>query len=89
MAGGVALGVLAPGFAARLGPVSNVFLRLIRSIIAPLVFGTLVAGMAGAGDVRRMGRIGIKALVYFEVITTLALFLGSGCDQTFGPRAFR
>jgi len=85
MAGGVALGVLAPGFAARLGPVSNVFLRLIRSIIAPLVFGTLVAGMAGAGDVRRMGRIGIKALVYFEVITTLALFLGLGAVNLVRP----
>ena len=76
MAGGVAVGTLAPGFATKLSPISNLFLRLIRSIIAPLVFATLVSGMAGAGDLRRMGRIGVKALVYFEVITTIALFVG-------------
>ena len=76
MAGGVVLGALAPGFATKLIPISNLFLRLIRSIIAPLVFATLVSGIAGAGDLRRMGRIGVKALVYFEVITTIALFLG-------------
>jgi proton glutamate symport protein len=56
--------------------VSNVFLRLIRSIIAPLIFATLVAGIAGAGDLKRMGRVGVKAIVYFEIVTTLALFLG-------------
>ncbi|HEV3331582.1 MAG TPA: cation:dicarboxylase symporter family transporter [Bryobacteraceae bacterium] len=76
MAVGVALGIFAPGFAAQLSPVSNIFLRLIRSIIALLIIGTLVSGMAGAGDLRRMGRVGVKALVYFEVVTTLALFLG-------------
>jgi proton glutamate symport protein len=74
MAVGVALGIFAPGFAAQLSPVSNIFLRLIRSIIALLIIGTLVSGMAGAGDLRRMGRVGVKALVYFEVVTTLALF---------------
>ena len=56
MAAGVALGVLAPGFAKQLDPVSQVFLRLIRSIIAPLLFGTLVSGMAATGDLKRMGR---------------------------------
>jgi proton glutamate symport protein len=76
MASGVALGILAPGFARQLAPVSNVFLRLIRSIIAPLLFGTLVVGIAGGGDMKRMGRIGGKAIIYFEVVTTLALFLG-------------
>ena len=63
MAAGVALGVLAPGFATRLDPLSQAFLRLIRSIIAPLLFGTLVSGMAATGDLKRMGRIGVKALV--------------------------
>jgi len=58
MAGGVAIGVAAPGVAWHLGPVSAVFLRLILSIIAPLLFGTLVFGIAGGGDLRRMGRIG-------------------------------
>ena len=76
MAAGVAVGIAAPGFARQLGPVSNVFLRLIRSIIAPLLFGTLVVGIAGGGDMKRMGRIGGKAILYFEIVTTLALFLG-------------
>jgi proton glutamate symport protein len=76
MAAGVALGAFAPGVARQLGPISAVFLRLIRSIIAPLIFGTLVYGIAGGGDLKRMGRIGLKAIVYFEVVTTFALFLG-------------
>lgn len=76
MAAGVAIGVAAPHVATQLAPVSNVFLRLIRSIIAPLIFATLVVGIAGGGDMKRMGRIGGKALLYFEIVTTLALFLG-------------
>ena len=76
MAAGVALGILAPGTAKQLGPVSEVFLRLIRSIVAPLIFATLVAGIAGGGDLKRMGRIGAKAIVYYEIVTTAALFLG-------------
>lgn len=76
MAAGIVLGVAAPAVAIRLSPVSNIFLRLIRSIIAPLIFGTLVYGIAGSGDLKRMGRIGLKAILYFEAVTTLALFLG-------------
>ena len=76
MAVGVALGAAAPAFAKQLAPISNVFLRLIRCIIAPLLFSTLVVGIAGSGDMKRMGRIGGKALLYFEIVTTLALFLG-------------
>lgn len=76
MAAGIALGVAVPNVARNLAPVSNIFLRLIRSIIAPLIFGTLVYGIAGSGDIKQMGRIGIKAIIYFEVVTTLALFLG-------------
>jgi proton glutamate symport protein len=87
MAAGVALGVLAPEFAKKLDPVSQVFLRLIRSIIAPLLFGTLVSGMAATGDLRRMGRIGIKALIYFEVVTTLALLIGLGMANIVQPGA--
>jgi proton glutamate symport protein len=85
MAAGVVLGIAAPDLATKLGPLSNVFLRLIRSIIGPLLFGTLVAGMAGMGDLKRMGRIGIKALIYFEIITTLALFLGLGAVNLTRP----
>ena len=87
MAAGVALGVLAPGFAKQLDPISQVFLRLIRSIIAPLLFGTLVSGMAATGDLKRMGRIGVKALVYFEVVTTLALLIGLGMANIVRPGA--
>lgn len=76
MAAGIAVGVAAPSFAVQLQPVSTIFLRLIKSIIAPLLFGTLVYGVAGGGDIRRMGRIGLKAIVYFEIVTTAALFLG-------------
>jgi len=76
MAAGIALGLAAPDFALRLAPVSNIFLRLIKSIIAPLLFGTLVYGIAGAGSLRTMGRIGLKAIVYFEIVTTLALVIG-------------
>jgi proton glutamate symport protein len=78
MAAGIALGLAAPQVAVKLAPVSNIFLRLIKSIIAPLIFGTLVYGIAGAGNVKAMGRIGLKAIVYFEIVTTAALFLGLG-----------
>ncbi len=55
---------------------STLFLNLIKSIIAPLIFATLVVGIAGTGDIKQVGRIGVKALVYFEIVTTLALFIG-------------
>ena len=73
---GVLVGVFAPGFAKQLTPVSNIFLRLIKSIVGPLLFGTLVYGIASAGELRTMGRIAVKSLVYFEVVTTLALLIG-------------
>jgi proton glutamate symport protein len=87
MAAGVALGIVAPGFARQLSPVSRVFLQLIRSIIAPLIFGTLVVGIAGGGDMKRMGRIGGKAILYFEIVTTLALFLGLAAVNLVRPGA--
>jgi proton glutamate symport protein len=87
MAAGVALGIAAPGFARQLGPVSRVFLQLIRSIIAPLIFATLVVGIAGGGDMKRMGRIGVKAILYFEIVTTLALFLGLAAVNLVRPGA--
>ena len=76
MAAGVVLGIAVPNFAKALAPVSNIFLSLIRSIIAPLLFSTLVVGIAGGGDIKQMGRIGGKAILYFEMVTTVALFLG-------------
>jgi proton glutamate symport protein len=87
MAAGIALGVATPGLAVKLSPLSAIFLRLIKSIIAPLLFGTLVYGVAGGGDIRRMGRIGAKAIIYFEVVTTIALFLGLAAVNLTRPGA--
>src|SRR4029079_9874806 len=57
-------------------PFSTIFLNAIKMIIAPLIFSTLVAGIAGAGHIRDVGRIGIRALIYFEIVTTIALLVG-------------
>src|SRR5215831_16093458 len=57
-------------------PFGDGFLKLIRMLVAPIVFFTVVAGIAKVGDLRRLGRVGIKSLVYFEVVTTFALVLG-------------
>jgi proton glutamate symport protein len=73
---GVAIGHFWPEFGVGIKPLADAFLRMIKMIIAPLLFATLVIGIAGAGDLKAMGRIGFKALVYFEVATTVALFLG-------------
>ncbi|PRP77856.1 glutamate-aspartate carrier protein [Planoprotostelium fungivorum] len=74
---GVIIGHVAPNFAVGLKPLSNVFLRMIQSLEAPLIFSTLVTGIAGHGqDLKRIGRLAIKSLVYFEVVTTFALMLG-------------
>jgi proton glutamate symport protein len=76
MLAGVELGVDAPGVAVQSKVFSDIFLRLIRMIVAPLILGTLVTGIAGHGSLRQVGRIGVKSLVYFEVVTTLALLIG-------------
>lgn len=87
MALGVAIGAAFPdtGKAEWMAALANTFLRLIKSIIAPLIFGTLVYGIAGTGSVKAMGRIGLKAILYFEVLTTLALFLGLGAVNLVRP----
>ena len=87
MVAGLLLGVFAPSTARSLAPVSTVFLRLIKCILAPLIFGTLVYGIAGAGDLKRMGRIGLKAIIYFEAITTVALFIGLAAVNLLQPGA--
>lgn len=73
---GLALGWIVPNVAVDLRPLSTIFLRLIKSIIAPLIFATLVVGIAGHGNLKQVGRMGVKALVYFEIVTTIALILG-------------
>ncbi|HEX7485202.1 MAG TPA: cation:dicarboxylase symporter family transporter [Vicinamibacterales bacterium] len=80
-------GVHVTGAAESIKPIADTFLRMIKMIIAPLLFSTLVVGIAGTGDVKAMGRIGLKALVYFEIATTVALFLGLGLVNVFKPGA--
>jgi proton glutamate symport protein len=82
---GVAFGAFFPGPAKELGLLGTIFLRLIKSIIAPLIFATLVYGIAGTGSVKTMGRIGGKAILYFEVVTTVALFVGLGAVNLVKP----
>jgi len=82
---GIAWGNLHSSSAQQLTPVSNIFLRLIKSVLAPLLFGTLVAGIAESGSVKTMGRIGGKAILYFEIVTTIALFLGLGAVNLVRP----
>jgi Na+/H+-dicarboxylate symporter len=84
--GGV-LGWLSPAWGDRVYFLRDIFLNMIKSIIAPLVFSTLVVGIAGGGDLKKVGRMGAKALIYFEVVTTLALFIGLGVVNLIRPGA--
>jgi proton glutamate symport protein len=85
LVGGIVFGAVAPGPAQQLAILGTIFLRLIKSIIAPLLFGTLVSGIAGTGNVKTMGRIGGKAILYFEIVTTIALFVGLGAVNLVKP----
>src|SRR5215468_8622303 len=76
MVAGAELGHDFPDTAVSLRVISRIFLRLIRTIVAPLIFATLVVGIAGHSNLRQVGRMGVKALIYFEVVTTLALLIG-------------
>src|SRR5271168_4571341 len=76
MIAGAELGVDAPAFAVSLRVLSDIFLRLIKTIVAPLILGTLITGIAAHGQMRTLGRMGLKALVYFEVLTTIAMLVG-------------
>ena len=82
---GIVLGVVAPAFAIQLKVLSDGFLKLISMIVGPIVFCVVVHGIAGAGDLKKVGRVGVKALVYFEVMTTIALALGIVLAFVFGP----
>jgi aerobic C4-dicarboxylate transport protein len=82
---GILLGVLTPDFAVELKVLSDAFLKLISMIVAPIVFCVVVHGIAGAGDLKKVGRVGVKALVYFEVMTTVALILGIVLAFVVGP----
>jgi proton glutamate symport protein len=76
MAAGVEFGHDWPATAIRLQFLGTIFLRLIKVIIAPLLFGTLVVGIAGHADLKKVGRMGVKALIYFEIVSTIALLIG-------------
>jgi proton glutamate symport protein len=73
---GVLIGNFFPAFGRSLSPISNVFLRLIKSIVALLLFGTIVSGIVSGGELKIMGRIALKSIAYFEIATTLALVIG-------------
>src|SRR6266850_1405034 len=82
--GGV-LGYVSPEWGNRVYFLRDIFLNLIKSIIAPLIFSTLVVGIAGGGDLKKVGRMGLKALIYFEIVTTAALFIGLGVVNLIKP----
>ncbi len=82
---GIVFGWLAPEIAVKMQPLADMFLRMVKMIIAPLIFATLVVGIAGHGDVKHLGKIGLKTIVYFEIVTTLALVLGLVMANVFKP----
>lgn len=82
---GVLTGWVAPEFSQKLHPLGTIFLNMVKMIIAPLLFATLVVGIAGHGDAKSIGKVGVKTLVYFEVVTTLALVIGLGVGNLFKP----
>ena len=74
---GIVIGAVFPHFAQTLRPLGDGFLKLIKMVIGPIVFCVVVSGMAHAGDLRKVGRVGLKAVIYFEVMTTIALVIGA------------
>jgi aerobic C4-dicarboxylate transport protein len=82
---GVVVGALWPEFAVKLKPLGDGFIKLIKMIIAPLVFCVVVHGICSTGDLKKVGRVGVKALVYFEIVTTFALALGVILAYTLEP----
>ena len=84
---GVIVGVCFPVFAVKLSPLAMMFLNMVKMIIAPLLFATLVIGIAGHGDVKSLGKIGFKTIIYFEIVTVLALIIGLGIGHFTQPGA--
>src|SRR6185312_8614260 len=86
---GIVLGILAgifyPQFAQYLKPFGDGFIKLIRMLVAPVIFLSVVVGIASVGDTRKLGRVGLKALFYFEAVTTLALLIGMGVAKLLEP----
>ena len=84
---GALLGFLNPSLGAAMKPLGDGFIKLVKMLIAPIVFTTVVAGIAKMGDLKRVGRIGLKGIVYFEVLTTFALVIGLIVGKTLQPGA--
>ncbi len=84
---GVVLGQVAPEVGQKLGPVSDGFIALIRMLIAPIVFCTVALGITQAGDMKKVGRVGLRTIVYFEAVSSLALFIGIAVGNILKPGA--
>ena len=82
---GVIFGHFCPDIAVKMRVLAVIFLRMVKMIIAPLLFATLVIGLAGHGDVKKLGKIGLKTIIYFEIVTTLALIIGLTMGNIFNP----
>lgn len=82
---GVLFGHFAPHMAVKMRAFALIFLRMVKMIIAPLLFATLVTGIAGHGDTKKLGKIGVKTIIYFEIVTTLALIIGLTMGNLFNP----
>jgi aerobic C4-dicarboxylate transport protein len=87
IAAGILLGAIAPSTGAAMKPLGDGFVRLIKMIIAPIIYCTVVSGIAGSADMKKVGRTGVLALVYFEVVSTLALVVGLVVVNVFAPGA--
>jgi aerobic C4-dicarboxylate transport protein len=84
---GIALGAAYPSLGEQMKPFGDAFVKLIKMLIAPIIFLTVVTGIAGIGDMKKLGRVGLKALLYFEVVTTIALVIGLIVVRTVQPGA--
>ena len=82
---GVVFGHFCPDIAVKMRVLAVIFLRMVKMIIAPLLFATLVIGLAGHGDVKKLGKVGLKTIIYFEIVTTLALIIGLTMGNIFNP----
>lgn len=82
---GILLGAFYPAFAVQLKPLGDGFIKLIKMMIGPVIFCTIINGIAGMENTRKVGRVGIKAIIYFEIITTFALLIGLGVVNILKP----
>lgn len=84
---GIILGVYQPSLAESLKPLGDGFIRLVKMMIAPIIFCTIVTGIAGMQDTKKVGRVGVKAIIYFEIVSTIALIIGLIVVNLFQPGA--